>query len=152
MPEEPVNELTIRNGVLTYVGAGLPASAYLTTPALAIIAKWQFVELEGGEVSYMFALNELADASWIDLFNSHLGDLRAQIQGAQIEIRCKPMDLEPSYAKAKALIATTNRNYADFKTQLTRRVADLDVERQLARRVAEEKSRSIHAQFDRLDL
>ena len=152
MPDEPLNELTVRNGALMYVAPSLPAAEYLTTPPIAIVAKWQMVEIAGGEVSYMFALNDRADLTWIDLFSTHLDDLRAEIQGAQIEIRCKPTDLENKYAKAKALVAFTNRNYNEYKAQLTRRVAELDVERQLARRVAEEKPRSLQAQFDRLEL
>ena len=152
MPDDPLNELTVRNGVMMYVAPSLAAVEYLATPPIAIVAKWQLVQLAGGEVSYMFALNDRADLTWIDLFTTHLDDLHAEIQGAQIEIRCKPTDLENMYAKAKALVALTNRNYSEYKAQLTRRVADLDVERQLARRVAEEKTRSLQAQFDRLEL
>lgn len=152
MPDFPLDELTIRDGVLTLVNPSLPQSEYLDTPPLRITTKDKLVELASGDVSYMFALNHGADATWIELFATHLGGLSAEIQGSQVDIRCAPAELERAFVKVKEALARTNRNYAEVKAQLSERVAELDVERRTAQRAAEERSRALRDQFDRLEL
>ena len=85
-------------------------------------------------------------------FTSRLDGLSAEIQGAQLEIRCNPAELERSYAKAKELLARTNRNYVELKAQLSERVAELDAERRAGLQAREERSRAIQDQFNRLIL
>ena len=152
MPDFPLDQLTIRDGVLMLIDPSLPETEYLDTPPIRVAAKDKLVELAGGEVSYMFALNHRADSIWTELFTSHLDGLSAEIQGAQLEIRCNPAELERSYAKAKELLARTNRNYVELKAQLSERVAELDAERRAGLRAREERSTAIRDQFNRLIL
>jgi hypothetical protein len=152
MPEFPLDDLTIRDGVLTLLDAALPPSEYLATQPVQIVAKSQLVELTSGDVSYLFALNHVADSTWIEIFSSHLDDLAAEIQGSQVEIRCNPADLERSFARVKDALARTNRNYAELKSQLSQRVTELDAERRSAERARDERNRAIQHQFDELPL
>ena len=152
MPDFPLDQLTIRDGVLMLILPSLPEMEYLDTPPIRITSKDKLVELARGEVSYMFALSHRADSIWTELFASHKDGLAAEIQGAQLEIRCNPAELERSYGTAKELVARTNRNYAELKAQLSERVAELDSERRADLDAREERSKAIRDQFNRLVL
>jgi hypothetical protein len=152
MPEPPLDELALRNGTLVHRAPSLPETEYLATAPVVVEAKTLLVELPAGEVSYMFALNQGPDATWIELLTAHLEGLPAEIQGAQLEIRCAPEELERCYARAKELLARTNRDYAEYKVHLIERVAEHGADQLRARRTNEERSRVLRAQFDRLVL
>lgn len=152
MPEPPLDELALRNGTLVRRIPSLPETEYLATGPVIVEAKTQLVELPTGDVSYMFALNQGPDATWTDFFTAHLEGLPAEIQGAQLEIRCAPEELERCYARAKELLARTSRDYAEFKVHLIERVAEHGADQLRAQRASEERSRVLRAQFDRLVL
>lgn len=152
MPEPPLDELALRNGVLLHRAPSLPEVPYLATVPVMVDAKTSLVELPGGDVSYMFALNEGPDATWIELFAAHRDDLAADIQGAQLDLRCAPEELERSYARVKALLQRINRDYIERKSGLIERVTANDVAQRQARRADEERRQSLRAQFDRLVL
>ena len=152
MPELPLDELVVREGRLFHRAASLPETEHLVTGAVAVQAKAQLVELAGDDVSYQFALNEAPDAAWSELFAANRDGLVAEIQGAQLELRCEPEELERSYAKAKDLLARTNRDYAGAKARIIERVAAHEVEQRRAQRDSDERSRALRAQFERLVL
>ena len=152
MPAVPLELLTVRDGVLCLVAPRHPPAPYLATPPLRIAAKNNFVELQPGLVAYMFALSQVADAAWAEVFAANAGGLAAEIQGAQVELRCAPAELEASVAKLKEAVASANRKYAEAKERLFVRVAELEQKRREQEASAEERALVLQQQFDRLKL
>src|SRR3954447_2607993 len=150
MPEPPLTELALRNGVLVHITPSLPETEYLTIGMVRVTGKANLVELPNAYVMYLFALSEGPDPTWIHLFAANLGSVEAEIHGAQLEIRCMPEELEHCYNKSKELIARTNEAYAAFKADLSERVAQHAADQQRAQRASDERTRSLRAQFDRL--
>jgi len=152
MDHFPLEHLSIRDGALSLAAGAHPPLPYLETAAVRITGKNNLVELGGGVVSFMFALSEAPDATWIAAFATARSGLDAEIQGAQVDLHCKPGDLETSFGKLKDLIANTNERYAQTRAQLVEQVTTLGQTRRDTVTVAAERVRSVADQFDRLQL
>jgi hypothetical protein len=152
LPAVPLDMLTVRDGVLCLLAPRHPPTPYLTMPPVRIAGKNNFVELGAGLVAYMFALSHGADAAWTEIVAANASGLVAEIQGAQVELRCAPAELEAGVAKLKEVLALTNRKYAEAKEQLLARVAELDQQRQAHEASTEERARVLQQQFERLKL
>jgi len=152
MPTHPFDQLTLRDGVLMRIAPPFPDAPYLDTPPLRIIGKDQLVELSEGDVLYLFTLNHRADEVWTELFASRRDDQTVEVHGAQLEMRCAPADLESAYGRARELLASTNRAFAEEKIEVAKRVTELDAERNEALRAQRERSHALRQQLDRLVL
>ena len=89
----------------------------LNTPPIEVMGKARVVDLGGSEAAYLFRLNHLSDTHWQALFTESLRGVRAEIQGAQLEIRCTAADLEGSYSVVKQSIASANEGYARLRSE-----------------------------------
>ena len=115
MRAHPLAELVIRDGLLIHAMPAYPAIEYLTTPPIEIMGKNGLVELPGGEVAFLFRLNHFSDSTWEDLCSAELKGVKAEIQGAQLELRCAAADLGRNYTAAKAALERANRGYAKLR-------------------------------------
>jgi hypothetical protein len=117
-----------------------------------ITGKTNLVELGAGLVSFMFALSEAPDAPWVATFAAARSGQVVEIQGAQVDLHCRPGDLETSFIELKDLIARTNERYAQTRAQLVEQVTTLDLTRRDTATAAAGRVRSVADQFDRLKL
>ena len=152
MNDFPLEHLSVRDGSLSLAAGSHPPLPYLETAAVRITGKNNLVELGAGVVSFMFALSEAPDATWVAAFVAARSGLAAEIQGAQADLHCKTDDLETSFIKLKDLIARTNERYAQTRAQLVEQVTALDRTRRDTATAAGERLRSVADHFHRLEL
>lgn len=152
MNDFPLEHLSVRDGALSLAADPHPPLPYLETAAVRITGKNNLVELGAGVVSFMFSLSEAPDATWVAAFVAARSGLAAEVQGAQVDLHCKPGDLETSFMKLKDLVAHTNERYAQTRAKLVEQVTALDRTRRDTASAAAERVRSVADQFDRLKL
>ena len=153
MADIPLESLTVRDGELALLShAQHPPVAFLHTPEVRIVGKSNRVELEGGLVSFLFALNAVPDDAWVELFGAERAGSVARIQGAQADIHCTAAELEDAFAKRVDAMANTNRRDAESRVRLTVRVSDQDHATRATDELTMERMRLLRDQFDHLEL
>ena len=152
MNDFPLEHLSVRDGALWLAAGAHPPLPYLETGAVRITGKTNLVELGAGLVSFMFALSEAPDAPWVAAFAAARSGQVVEIQGAQVDLHCRPGDLETSFIRLKDLIARTNERYAQTRAQLVEQVTTLDRTRHDTATAAAERVRSVADHFHRLEL
>jgi len=152
MNDFPLEQLSVRDGALSLAAGLHPPLPYLETAAVRITGKTNLVELGAGLVSFMFALSEAPDATWIAAFVAARSGQVAEIQGAQVDLHCMPGDLEASFMELKELISRTNERYVQTRARLVEQVTALDRTRRATAAAAAERVRSVVDQFERLKL
>jgi hypothetical protein len=145
MSDFPLEHLSVRDGALSLAAGAHPPLPYLATGAVRITGKNNLVDLGAGVVSFMFALSEAPDPTWVAAFVAARSGQVAEIQGAQVDLHCKPADLETSFLKLKDLIAQTNARYEQTRAEVIEQVARLE-------RTRPEQATAAADHFDRLKL
>ena len=140
----PLDELMRRDDVLVHAKQDYPEVYYLNTPPIEVMGKARVVDLAGSDAAYLFRLNHLSDTYWEALFTKSLRGVRAQIQGAQLEILCTPEALERSYNAVKQAIENANEGYARLRSELLEQIS--------ARDAASRARNDVHTEFDELEL
>lgn len=152
MRAHPLAELVIRDGLLIHAMPAYPAIEYLTTPPIEIMGKNGLVELPGGEIAFLFRLNHCSDSTWESLCSAELKGVNAEIQGAQLELRCAAADLGRNYTAAKAALERANRGYAKLRADLCERVAQRAAQGAAVPGPAEQRAQKLRDQFEKLEL
>jgi hypothetical protein len=151
MSQHPLNELTVRDGLLMRSQNGSVAP-YLNTPPIAIEDRQGLSELAANDVFYYFKINRVPDQTWEEIFRHLLEGATASFEFGRLVIRCDPANLESRYNRVKDAIAKTNSAYAAHKAELIVRVKELDEQRRREDKEQARRTKIITDQFNNLKL